>query len=76
MLTADSTPLVFAAGATTYLLAVGFCWAAYAALAGFLLRTGDPSAAEAQLAEALRLRPHAPELHARLATLRRLREVL
>jgi Flp pilus assembly protein TadD len=50
--------------------------AAYAALADFLLRTGDPSAAEPQLAEALRLRPNSPELRARLALLRRLREVL
>lgn len=50
--------------------------AAYAALAAFLLRTGDPAAAEPQLAEALRLRPASPDLHARLVLLRRLREVL
>jgi tetratricopeptide (TPR) repeat protein len=50
--------------------------AACAALAAFLLRTGNPVAAEDQLAEALRLRPQRPELRARLAMLRRLREVL
>jgi tetratricopeptide (TPR) repeat protein len=50
--------------------------AAYAALAGFLMRTGDLAAAEGQLAEALRLRPDWPELRARLAMVRRLREVL
>jgi tetratricopeptide (TPR) repeat protein len=49
---------------------------AYAALAGFLIRNGDPERAESQLAEALRLRPDWPEARARLAKLRRLREAL
>jgi tetratricopeptide (TPR) repeat protein len=49
---------------------------AYAALAGFLMRTGDLAAAEGQLTESLRLRPDWPELRARLAMIRRLREVL
>src|SRR5262249_28807481 len=48
---------------------------AYAALAGFLIRTGDLAAAEGQMAEALRLRPDWSDVRARLAMLRRLREV-
>jgi cellulose synthase operon protein C len=49
--------------------------AAYEALARFLIATGDLAAAEGQLAEALRLRSDAPELRARLALVRRLRQV-
>lgn len=49
--------------------------AAYEALARFLMTTGDLSAAEGQLAEAARLRPDAPEPRARLALVRRLRQV-
>jgi tetratricopeptide (TPR) repeat protein len=49
---------------------------AYAALAAFLIRTGDLAAAESQLAEALRLRPDWPAAQARLALVRRLLEVL
>jgi tetratricopeptide (TPR) repeat protein len=49
---------------------------AYAALAEFLLHTGNPAAAESQWAEAARLRPGWPKARARLALVRRLREVL
>jgi tetratricopeptide (TPR) repeat protein len=49
---------------------------AYAALGRFLIRTGNLEKAEGQLAEALRLRPDWPEVRARLAQVRRLREVL
>jgi tetratricopeptide (TPR) repeat protein len=49
---------------------------AYVALASFLLRTGDLEKAEGQLMEALRLRPNWPEVRARLAMIRRLREAL
>jgi tetratricopeptide (TPR) repeat protein len=48
----------------------------YAALAAFLIRTGNLAAAESQLTEALRLRPDWPPVRARLALVRRLREVL
>jgi Flp pilus assembly protein TadD len=48
---------------------------AYEALAGFLIRNGDLAAAESQLTEAVRLRPGDASLRARLARLRRLREV-
>jgi Flp pilus assembly protein TadD len=40
------------------------------ALAGFLLRTGDPRRAESQLEQALALRPHWPEAEAELARVR------
>jgi Flp pilus assembly protein TadD len=49
---------------------------AYAALAEFLLHTGNPAAAESQWAEAARLRPDWPKVRARLAMVRRLREDL
>jgi tetratricopeptide (TPR) repeat protein len=48
---------------------------AYAALARFLVRTGDLAAAEGHLAEALRLRPDWAEVRARLAVVQRLQEV-
>jgi tetratricopeptide (TPR) repeat protein len=50
--------------------------AALAALAGFFLRAGDPAAAEGFEAEAVRLSPDWAEGRARLALIRRLREVL
>jgi tetratricopeptide (TPR) repeat protein len=50
--------------------------AAYDALARFLIATGDLGAAEGQLAEAARLRPDSAELRARLAQVRRLRQVV
>jgi cellulose synthase operon protein C len=45
--------------------------AGYVALAGFLVRTGDPRRAESQLEQALALRPHWPEAEAELARVRR-----
>jgi tetratricopeptide (TPR) repeat protein len=50
--------------------------AGYVALAGFLLRTGDPRRAESQLEQALVLRPNWPAVEAELARVRRLLAVV